>query len=190
MAKKEKSKSKKKKGPIKLSKREKTTLIGLVVLIILVALILSVGCTREKKPDVNYETKTDEPQFVKEGRLFFLKGESGDTIKAIDIEIADNDRDRAQGMMYRTSMPDSIGMLFVFQQPKEQSFWMKDTSISLDILYVDADGKIITLHKFTTPFSEKKIPSYGEAKYVVEVVGGFTDRYKIGQGDKISYIED
>ena len=191
MAKKSKSKSKKnKKEPLKLSNREKTSLIGLVVLIILVVLILSVSCAREKKQDVQYESKTDEPQFVKEGRLFFIGGETGDTIKSIAVEIADNDRDRAQGMMYRTSMPDSVGMLFVFDQPKEQSFWMKNTPLSLDILYVDENGEIGTMHKSTTPYSEKKIPSYGEAKYVVEVVAGFTDRYQIDKGDKISYIKE
>lgn len=173
-----------------MSNREKTSLIGLVVLIILVVLILSVSCTREKKTSIKYESRTDEPQFVKEGKLYFIEGESGDTIKAIAIEIADNDKDRAQGMMYRTSMPDSAGMLFVFDQPKEQSFWMKNTPLSLDILYVDANGEIGTVHKNTTPYSEKKIPSYGQAKYVVEVVGGFTDRYKIDKGDNISYIRE
>lgn len=190
MAKKGKSKSKKsKKGPIKLSNREKTSLIGLFVLIILIVLILTVSCTREKKQGVVYESKKDEPEFVPEGRLYFIEGESGDTIKDIVIEIADNDKDRSQGMMYRSSMPDSTGMLFVFEQPKEQSFWMKNTSISLDILYVDENGEIVTLHKYTTPYSENKIPSYGEAKYVVEVLGGFTNRYQIDKGDKISYIQ-
>ena len=191
MAKKKKSKAKKnKKGPIKLNNREKPSLIGLIVLIILVVIILSVSCTREKRQTVVYESNTDEPQFVKEGTLYFLESETGDTIKTIAIEIADNNKDRAQGMMYRTSMADSQGMLFVYEQPKEQSFWNKNVPISLDILYVDANGEIGTIHKAVTPYSEKKIPSYGEAKFVVEVVGGFTDQYKIDKGDKISYIQE
>lgn len=184
-----KKKSKGTKAPIKINNREKTALIGLVLLVILVILILSLSCTREKRPGVVYETKKDEPAFVAEGELFFIDGESGDTIKNIIIEIADNDQDRAQGMMYRTEMPDSLGMLFVFDQPKLQSFWMKNTSLSLDILYVDADGVIESLYKSTTPYSTSKIPSTNKAKYVVEVTGGFTDRYEINVGDKVGYLE-
>lgn len=195
MEKVKKGKSNSKKGnknkpPFKLNNREKTAFIGLIVLVILVALILSFSCTRDKKTRSAYEVKKDEPQFVKEGELFFIDAESGDTIRNIVIEIADNESERAQGMMYRTQMPDSAGMLFIYNQPREQSFWMKDTPLSLDILYVDGSGEIVNLYKNTTPYSEKSIPSYKKAQYVVEVVGGFTDRHKIGIGDKIAFVEN
>lgn len=184
-----KKKSKGRKPAISINNREKTALIGLVLLVILVVLILSLSCTPEKKPEAVYETKKDEPAFVAEGELFFIDAASGDTIKSIIIEIADNDRDRAQGMMYRSQMADSLGMLFVFEQAKAQSFWMKNTSLSLDIMYVDEDGVIESLYKNTTPYSTNKIPSANKAKYVVEVVGGFTDRYEINVGDKVGYLE-
>lgn len=183
-------KANKNKPAFKLNNREKTAFIGLIVLVILVILILSLSCTREKNTGTAYEAKKDEPQFVREGELFFIESETGDTIKNIAIEIADNDKERNQGMMYRSQMPDTAGMLFIYEQPREQSFWMKDTPLSLDILYVDANGEIVTLYKNTTPYSEKSIPSYKKAQYVVEVVGGFTDRYEISVGDKIGYIKN
>lgn len=191
---KEKSQVKKKtkgtKPSIKINNREKTALIGLVLLVVLVILILSLSCTREKKPATVYKTVKDEPTFIAEGELFFMDAVSGDTIKNIIIEIADNDEDRAQGMMYRSEMADSLGMLFVFDQPKKQSFWMKNTPLSLDIMYVDESGAIESLYKNTTPYSTSKIPSVNEAKYVVEVTGGFTDRYEINVGDMIAYVEN
>lgn len=185
-----KKKSKGTKPTIKINNREKTAFIGLVLLVILVTLILSLSCTREKKPAAVYETVKDEPAFKAEGELYFIDAASGDTIKNIIIEIADNDEDRAQGMMYRSEMADSLGMLFVFERPKKQSFWMKNTPLSLDIMYVDADRVIESLYKNTTPYSTSKIPSANEAKYVVEVTGGFTDRYEINVGDIIGYVEN
>ena len=185
--KKEKKSSKKRKG---LTQRQKIALFGFISLIILIVVILSLS-DRHQTQGISdataYETQKDEPQFVKEGELYFLRGETGDTIKKIAIEIADNNIDRQQGLMYRSRMADSLGMLFIFDQAKEQSFWMKNTKISLDILYVDETGKILTLYKYTTPYSESPIPSYEKAQYVVEVIGGFTDRYKINRGDRISF---
>src|SRR5687767_5478696 len=71
------------------------------------------------------------PAFSKEGVLSFISKEKGDTIKTIDIEIAETDEERAKGLMDRKSMTDNQGMLFIFAQAEEQSFWMKNTYISL-----------------------------------------------------------
>ena len=186
--KKKSGKGKKGKSPFKLKQREKIALVGFVLLIITVVFILSLSGNNAEEPEkISVATKVDEPPFVKEGELYFLDQESGDTLKRIDIEIADNNKDRAQGMMYRTAMADTRGMLFVFDQAEEQSFWMKNTVMTLDILYADENGKLVTLYKYTTPYSENSIPSFEKAKYVVEVAGGFTDRYKIDRGDIISF---
>lgn len=191
--KKNKQKSKKSKKASKkafnLTKRQKIALLGFIALIILIVFILSLskGGNKNTEPQTAYEVHTDEPQFQKEGELYFIRQESGDTIKKIAIEIADNYKDREQGLMYRSTMADSLGMLFIFDRAEEQSFWMKNTKLTLDILYVDDSGKILTLHKYTKPYSEEGIPSYEKARYVVEVVGGFTDRYKIDRGDEIRF---
>jgi uncharacterized protein len=130
---------------------------------------------------------TYEPEFKKEGELAFIDQQTGDTLQHIDIEIADTPRDRAQGLMYRTQMGENQGMLFVFEEEEPQSFWMKNTKISLDIIFADANKKIVTIQKHTIPYSEAPVPSFEDAKYVVEVNAGFTDRYSIKEGDKIRF---
>lgn len=183
-------KKKKRQKEFKFKRKEKIALIGFIALILLIVLILSLSDNEENYTPTTFETVKDEPQFVKEGELYFLQKESGDTLKRIVIEIADNDQERNQGLMYRSAMADSLGMLFIFDQEEEQSFWMKNTILTLDILYANAAGEVLTMYKYTTPYSEAPIPSYGKAKYVVEVIGGFTDRYNIQQGDKISYVRE
>lgn len=147
------------------------------------------------KPPVFIDPKekvksVQEPQFKKEGELEFLSANSKDTIRKIDVELATNDDERMQGLMYRKSMDDNKGMLFIFDKEEEQSFWMKNTIMSLDIIYINSEFKIVKIYKGTTPFSENSLPSGKPTKYVVEVAAGFTDRYKIKEGDKIMFTKN
>lgn len=128
---------------------------------------------------------TPASAFVKEGEVVFLSG--GEKIKKIDVEIAENEAEHAKGLMYRSYMPDSVGMLFIFQNVQPQSFWMKNTHIPLDIIYVGPDKKIVSIQKNAKPFSEDNLPSYGDVQYVVEVNGGYTDQYGIKVGDSIQF---
>lgn len=127
-----------------------------------------------------------EPQFSKEGVMAFLTANK-DTIKVVDIEIADDDQSRTQGMMYRTSMPYDRAMLFIMQYEREQSFWMRNTKMSLDIMYVTGDLEIVTIYKHTQPYSESPIPSFKRAKYVVETSAGFCEKFGITEGNFIEY---
>lgn len=126
--------------------------------------------------------------FFKEGELQFLSTD-GKTIKKIDIEIARTDEKRAQGLMYRQSMDEMQGMLFLMEKLEPQSFWMRNTYISLDILYVNDQKEIVSIAKMAQPQSESPIPSGVPAIYVVEVNGGFCDRHQVKVGDKISWTE-
>ncbi|MDF9798120.1 uncharacterized membrane protein (UPF0127 family) [Catalinimonas alkaloidigena] len=135
-------------------------------------------------PDIE---SVEEPAFVKEGELVFLEQNTADTLAHIAIEVADDDSQRSQGLMYRSSMEDSTGMLFIFDEARPQSFWMKNTKIPLDIMYVSEDSTIFMIYKSVMPYSEKSIPSEENALYVVEVNGGFTNRNNIEQGDKIAF---
>ncbi len=128
-----------------------------------------------------------EPMFQKEGELTFISSETGQPLQKIDIEKADNDMRRQFGLMFRRSMADTQGMLFLFDRSSQQSFWMKNTYIPLDILFVDENLTITTIHENTAPHSEAPIPSSGPAKYVVEVNGGFTQKHGVKVGDKISW---
>ncbi len=128
-----------------------------------------------------------EPQFVKQGELEFIKKDSKKIISKIDIEIADTEPKTIQGLMYRKSMDENRGMLFIFPKAEEHSFWMKNTFISLDILFVDINKKIIKIHRNTTPLSTKSLPSEGPVIYVVEVNAGYSDKYGISEGDMINF---
>ena len=114
------------------------------------------------------------PQFKKEGELTFLKNQ-----EKLTIEIADNEAETTQGLMYRRSMPDSCGMVFIFPDSQPRSFWMKNTYLPLDILFLDESKKIVTIQANRTPFSEEAIPSFENAKYVLEVNAGYCKRKSV-----------
>ena len=133
-------------------------------------------------------TEPSEPQFKKEGVLTFFN--ESDTVKTIDIEIADNNRERAQGMMYRSSMDYDKGMLFIFDYEEQQSFWMKNTKMSLDIIYVNADLEIVSIYKHTAPYSDTNIPSIKPAMFVVETAAGFCDKFDVQEGQLIQFLQD
>lgn len=122
---------------------------------------------------------------VKEGEVVFLK--SGKQFRKIDVEIAENDTERQKGLMFRPYLSDSVGMLFVFEEATPQSFWMRNTMISLDIIYVDQNKKIVSIQKKAKPYSDESLPSFGNAQYVVEVNGGYCDKYGIQVGDTITF---
>lgn len=134
--------------------------------------------------------ETYDPPFTKEGELEILDGTSGKTIKNLSIEIADNEKEITQGMMYRSSMLDTLGMLFIFDQPMVHTFWMKNTKIPLDIIFIDDQQKVVTIKRNTTPYSEKEIPSEKEVLYVLEVNGGFSDKYGVKVGDLVRFTRE
>jgi uncharacterized membrane protein (UPF0127 family) len=126
------------------------------------------------------------PVFVKEGELVF-EHPNGQKIQDIDIEIASTPLEQRQGLMYRPAMADSVGMLFIFDVAEPQAFWMKNTILSLDIIYVGADKRIVSIQKNAKPYSETSLPSEGDAQYVVEVIAGYCDKHGIGKGDKVVF---
>lgn len=88
--------------------------------------------------------------------------------------------------MYRENMQEDQGMLFIFPVEEYQSFYMKNTIMPLDIMFVNSKKQIVKIHKNTTPYSEKSLPSFNPAVYVVEVNAGFSDKFGIKEG---SYID-
>lgn len=169
------TKTKDKKSPIKI--------FGIIILILaLVAFfIINNFIKKDSEPEVKYYT------FTKDGILVFSDSLGTEKIK-IDIEIADTEYKRQLGLMNRKSMEENQGMLFIFNEERLQSFWMLNTLISLDIIFVNKEKEIVTIHKNTTPLSQQSYPSSAPAIYVVEVIGGFCNKYNILPGDKISWM--
>ena len=125
------------------------------------------------------------PAFIKAGEVTFFNREK--RISKIDVEIAENETERNRGLMYRPYIPDSVGMLFIFQKSEPLGFWMKNTHIPLDIIYVDSGKKIVSIQKNARPYSEENLPSLSPAQYVVEVNAGYVDRHGIKAGDAIQF---
>lgn len=101
------------------------------------------------------------------------------------VEIARTEPQRARGLMFREAMAPDAGMLFIFEMEGERYFWMKNTPLSLDIIFLDASGAIVSIAENTTPFSEKTISSHGVSLYVLEVLAGTSRRLGISAGDKV-----
>jgi uncharacterized protein len=163
----------------------------------LVALLASCGGNRietggsvpSSDPSQSSGEKTvyaSEPQFKKEGVLV-VRSANGDSLARIDIEIAATDAEREQGLMYRTSIADNTGMLFLFDAAEMQSFWMKNTPSSLDIMFIGPDDRILNLYAFTSPYSVEGLPSKGPCNKVLEVMGGYCAKHSIVAGCKIAY---
>jgi hypothetical protein len=115
----------------------------------------------------------------------FVSKDSRQKLAKIDVEVAINPAERQQGLMYRSKMDEDKGMIFIFERDDMQSFWMKNTIIPLDIMFIDSKGVINTIHKNTVPFSEKSLPSKSRSQFVVEVNGGYSDRHGIKEGDQV-----
>jgi hypothetical protein len=101
------------------------------------------------------------------------------------VEIADNDASRERGLMFRKSLGPNAGMLFDFKTPQQVAFWMKNTLIPLDMLFIDKDGYIINLAVNATPLSEANIPSRGAILGVLEIRGGRAGELGIDPGDRV-----
>lgn len=134
-----------------------------------------------------HESELEYYTFTKESELTFT--DSLGTLKAkIDLEIADNDYERQLGLMNRKEMKENEGMIFIFPKQDYQSFWMRNTLISLDMIFVNDQKKIVTIHKNTKTLSDQSYPSTAPSMYVVEVLAGFTDKHNIQVGDKIDWM--
>ena len=103
----------------------------------------------------------------------------------VEVELALTPQDQARGLMYRESMPENHGMLFVFAEDRNRSFWMKNTPLPLDIIYIGADARIVSIAENTTPYSTRAIPSRAPARYVLEVNGGFCKRRGVEVGSEV-----
>ncbi|MCK9557448.1 MAG: DUF192 domain-containing protein [Candidatus Cloacimonetes bacterium] len=158
--------------------------IALSIFLILSSLLLS-GCPQAPVKEKAKSSYT----FRKDGTLQ-VHSVNG-TLKAeFDVEIVKSEKELAQGLKYRETMEENQGMLFVFEQIDYHSFWMQDTYLSLDMIFIDHYNKIINIAKDTIPFNEDPIYPERANKYVLEVLAGTTDKLNIIETDEVTWLEN
>jgi uncharacterized membrane protein (UPF0127 family) len=108
-------------------------------------------------------------------------------VQVFSVEMATTEQEKQTGLMYRKELADGKGMLFDFNPEQEVSMWMKNTYVSLDMIFIRADGRILRIAENTEPMSTKIISSQGPARAVLEVVAGTAQKYGIRPGDRVGH---
>jgi len=123
--------------------------------------------------------------FAKAAELQTLEIASKSGVHAFQVEMAITPEEKEHGLMFRRELPEGHGMLFDFQFDQNVAFWMKNTYIPLDMLFIRADGRILRIAENTEPLSERNIPSGGPVRAVLEVIGGTAKKLGIAAGDRV-----
>jgi uncharacterized membrane protein (UPF0127 family) len=108
-------------------------------------------------------------------------------VHVFSVELAETEEQRARGLMFRKELPEGKGMLFDFKVEQEAGFWMQNTLIPLDMIFIRADGHILRIAENTEPLSTKIIPSGGPVRGVLEVIGGTAKKLGIAPGDLVAH---
>jgi uncharacterized protein len=111
---------------------------------------------------------------------------SGNGVHAFDVRLATNAAERERGLMFVKSLPEGQGMLFDFKRDQPVSFWMHNTYIPLDMLFIAGDGRIMHIVENAKPLSDDLIPSQYPVRAVLEVIGGTAEKLGIKTGDHVT----
>jgi uncharacterized membrane protein (UPF0127 family) len=145
--------------------------------------------TTPKSPDPACPKDTEKPPVLRSGKVTFPAGAGADggagNATTVTVEIAEKDKDRQRGLMYRTSMADDRGMIFWFEEKSDHAFWMHNTCIPLDMLYLDEDGLIVGIEENTPTLSDDTFDVGCSSKYVLELNAGWTRAHGVKPGQKV-----
>ncbi|WP_437751145.1 DUF192 domain-containing protein [Sorangium sp. So ce1389] len=115
------------------------------------------------------------------GKVIFLEAKAPDVV----VEVARREKERARGLMYRKSMPENRGMIFVFEQRSNHAFWMHNTCIQLDMLFIDSDGTIVGIEENTPTLNDSTFEVGCPSTYVLELNAGWARRHGVVAGQKV-----
>ena len=159
----------------------------LIALLLVAASLSACG-----SPPADKSTRTHDDQisipFRKDGTLTISR--DNEVYLTLDIEIADTDSSRNRGLMQRDGLPEDSGMWFIFDRESEQGFWMANTRLALDLIFVRSDGTIQSMAKYIQPMRTETISSNGLSQFVLEVEAGYSDSKGILEGDVIAFERD
>lgn len=131
------------------------------------------------------QEETNIPEITFKRDVFFVKTDRD--AHYFNVELALTPRQRARGLMYRRVLAEDAGMVFVFGDETPRSFWMRNTYVPLDIIYINGRGEIVSIAKNTKPLDETPVPSYLPAKFVLEINAGLSDALGLKEGDLLCH---
>ena len=134
-------------------------------------------------PDARCPRDPEGPPRLRTGKITFPEAKGAPVTTT--IEVAENDHDRQRGLMYRTKMADDHGMIFTFAEKDDHTFWMHNTCISLDMLFIDDDGLIVGIEESTPTMSDDTFSVGCSSKYVLELNAGWTRAHGVTAGQKV-----
>jgi len=106
----------------------------------------------------------------------------------VDVEVVETPEARQRGLMYRKQLPQNAGMLFIFDRPDQHSFWMHNTLVPLDIIFITADWNVLGIVENATPLTDSPRSVPGQSQYVLEVNAGFSRRHGLQAGTSVKYV--
>jgi uncharacterized membrane protein (UPF0127 family) len=144
-------------------------------------LLLTIACTQ---PGPVPAASQPQPATASGPRVILPNG------SVIAVEVVADDESRAQGLMYRDRLDPAAGMLFLFGEDQRHSFWMKNTRIPLDMIFIDANRRIVGIERDVPPCRVQDCPSYGpdaDSRYVLEIAGGVAKQHGLKNGDVLRF---
>ncbi|MCB5265762.1 MAG: DUF192 domain-containing protein [Candidatus Cloacimonetes bacterium] len=156
---------------------------SLFIFILICTALLLGAC---KKDSSSKDSPENKYPFRKDGTLQF-HSPAGELKAEFDIEIVQKEAELLRGLKFRDKMLANQGMLFIFEYVDYNSFWMQDTYLSLDMVFIDQDYKVIHIARDTPPFSEELISPPSPNKYVLELLAGSADKYNLKEKDIVSW---
>ncbi len=135
-------------------------------------------------PDPRCPKDPEKPAPLRTGKVTFA-GQGGGQEIVLTVEIAEKDHDRQRGLMYRPKMADDHGMIFWFEEKDDHAFWMHNTCIPLDMLYLDDDGLVVGIEENTPTMSDETFDVGCASRYVLEVNAGWTRAHGVLAGQRV-----
>jgi uncharacterized membrane protein (UPF0127 family) len=157
---------------------------------LVIAVLIITGassCSSDSSTKQPSERKTPRGRVLDYSKEIRFLDDNGAIISSIMAAVVDTDEERNQGLMDVWDMPENNGMLFVFDYEAPLSFWMANTPLSLDIIFLNKDKEIVNIHTNTPPLSERQFESKGNAMYVIEVNAGYSLKYDIREGLRVDF---
>jgi len=124
------------------------------------------------------------------GRTLVVFADKGSEVCRFDVELAVTPEDQARGLMFRKKMGDHVGMFFIFEREEMRHFWMRNTLISLDMIFIDNKFMVVDIHHGAKPLDETVISSRKPARYVLEVNAGKAAKCRIKPGSKVKLLKN